>query len=150
MAEIKKSALAVAAMGLIGLSGCASIIDGTSQQIAINTSPSGATCALYRQGERIGTVSPTPGAYLVKKNKYDITIMCAKQGYDLATYRNHSGMTGTSFGNIILGGGVGAIVDSASGADNHYTPDVNITLPLGKDANVTPELPANVATQQES
>ncbi|MFN4088863.1 MAG: hypothetical protein ACK4QW_07435 [Alphaproteobacteria bacterium] len=31
-------------------------------------------------------------------------------------------------GNIILGGGIGWAIDSASGADNKYTSPVNMTL----------------------
>lgn len=118
------------ALSLLSLTGCASIIDGTTQQITVNTSPSGAQCALFRENERIGTIPVTPGSVLIKKTKHDITIQCVKTGYDIATYLNHSGMTATSFGNIVLSGGIGVIVDSASGADNKYTPDVNITLPL--------------------
>ena len=63
---------AVAALGLIG-SGCASIIDGTSQEITVNTNPSGASCIFYRQGIAIGTIH-APGILNVKRRKYDIEI----------------------------------------------------------------------------
>lgn len=67
----------------------------------------------------------------------------------MATYLNHSGVAASSFGNIVLGGGVGAIIDSASGADNKYTPDVNITLPLARDPSSNPELPAILGPSAE-
>jgi hypothetical protein len=110
------------------LCGCSSIIEGTSQEIMVNTNPAGAKCSLQRQGESIARIDPTPGATTIKKTKYDITILCDKEGYQQATYLNHSGAAGATFGNIILGGGIGWAVDSAAGADNKYDTPVNITL----------------------
>jgi hypothetical protein len=112
----------------VSLSGCASIVEGTSQNITVNTSPSGADCGLYREGIKIATVQGTPGSGLVNKTKHDIWVVCVKQGYQMATYFNHSGIAGGTFGNILLGGGVGWAIDSASGADNKYDGAVNMTL----------------------
>lgn len=109
-------------------SACSSIIEGTSQTITLNTNPSGADCALYREGIVIGRVNPTPGSVVVEKTKHDITIKCVKEGYQEATYLNNSGVAGATFGNIILGGGIGWAIDSASGADNQYETPVNLTL----------------------
>src|SRR5690242_137508 len=92
--------------------GCSSIIEGTSQEIAINTNPAGASCTLIREGQAIGTVNPTPGIVLVKKTKYDITVVCDRRGFEQATYLNHSGTAGATVGNIILGGGIGWAIDS--------------------------------------
>lgn len=108
--------------------GCSSIIEGTSQELTVNTNPSGASCSLERQGASIARIDPTPGAATIKKTKYDITVKCDKDGYQQATYLNHSGAAGATFGNIILGGGIGWAIDSASGADNKYDTPVNITL----------------------
>ena len=113
---------------LSSLSACSSIIEGTSQEIMINTNPSGANCSLERQGLSIARIDPTPGAATIKKTKYDIVVKCNKDGYQEATYLNHSGSAGATFGNIVLGGGIGWAVDSAAGADNKYDSPVNITL----------------------
>lgn len=100
----------------IGVSACSSIVEGTSQEIAISTSPSGADCALEREGITIARVNPTPGA---------------------------------TFGNIILGGGVGWIIDSASGADNKYTSPVNIPLvPLNQPAPAPLHSPSGNADEE--
>jgi len=117
-----------AAIAFCVLSACSSIIEGTSQEIMVNTNPAGADCALERQGQVVGRVNPTPAATTIKKTKYDITIKCNKDGYQEATYLNHSGAAGATVGNIILGGGIGWAVDSAAGADNKYDSPVNITL----------------------
>jgi hypothetical protein len=113
---------------LLSLSACSSIIEGTSQELMINTNPAGADCALMRQGNSIARVDPTPGAATIKKTKYDITIVCNKDGYQEATFLNHSGAAGATVGNIVLGGGIGWAIDSASGADNKYDSPVNITM----------------------
>lgn len=111
------------------MSACSSIIDGTSQEIVVNTNPSsGADCALEREGIVVARVSPTPGAATVKKTKHDITILCNLDGFHEAAYFNNSGVAGATFANIILGGGIGWAIDSASGADNKYMTPVNVTL----------------------
>jgi hypothetical protein len=117
---------AICACVLLGA--CSTIIEGRSQQIVVNTNPAGADCGLYRSGLRIATVQNTPGSALIEKSKYDIWIACVKQGYQQATYYNHSGVAGATVGNILLGGGVGWIVDSATGSDNKYDSPVNITM----------------------
>jgi hypothetical protein len=94
----------------------------------VNTNPAGAACSLNRQGSSIARIEPTPGAATIKKTKYDITIVCNKEGFQEATYLNHSGAAGATFGNIVLGGGIGWAIDSASGADNKYDTPVNLTL----------------------
>ena len=107
---------------------CSSVIEGTSQQILVNTNPPGADCAFEREGQTIAKVSATPGGATIKKTKHDITVRCSKDGYQEATYLNHSGAAGATFGNIVLGGGIGWAIDSASGADNKYDGTVNMTL----------------------
>jgi hypothetical protein len=107
---------------------CSTIVEGTSQTIAVSTNPSGASCTFMRQGKPIGTVAATPGSTKIDKTKYDITVECEKAGFAKSTYLNKSGAAGATFGNIIAGGGIGWAVDSAVGADNKYDSVVNITL----------------------
>src|SRR5216683_1605237 len=109
-------------------SGCSTIIEGTSQELYVNTNPAGASCGLMREGRQIATINPTPGTALVQKTKNDITVVCDRDGFQQATYLNHSGVAGATLGNIILGGGVGWAIDSATGSDNKYDSPVNITM----------------------
>ena len=114
------------------LPGCATLLEGRSQEITVITNPPSAQCVFKRQNKPIGSIDKTPGTLLVKKSKYDIIIKCTKNGYQDATYLNHSGLNPAIAGNIaadlILTLGVSSIFDSASGADNKYKSDVNITL----------------------
>ena len=111
----------------LALTGCASIISGTSQTITINSNPPGAQCNLLREGLVIGSVT-TPGGTLVKKTKHDIHIECKKEGYQDATAVLTSDIEGATWGNIILGGGIGWAIDSAAGADNKYEEQITVTL----------------------
>ena len=95
--------------------GCSSIIEGTSQTLSFDSNPSGAECTLSRNGMVIGSVR-TPGGLTVKKTKYDINLLCHKDGYQDATAFLNSDVAGATAGNIILGGGIGWAIDSASGA----------------------------------
>jgi len=113
---------------LVSLTGCSSIIEGTNQTLTINTTPAGATCVLNRNGQVIGQIQSTPGGIVVEKTKHDINVVCNKEGYLEATYFNKSDVAGATVGNVILGGGIGWAIDSASGADNKYTEIMNITL----------------------
>ncbi len=110
------------------LGACASIIEGTSQEISINTQPPGASCELIREDVVIGVVPNTPGMVTVKKTKQNINVICKKDGYVQGSQRNESDFAGASVGNLILGGFVGIAIDAASGATNKYDPEVNIIL----------------------
>ncbi len=125
---MKKLGMVAACAGLLFLGACSSIVEGTSQEVVINTNPAGASCNLVREGISIARVTPTPGAATIRKTKHDLVIECEMDGFHKATYFNKSDAAGATFGNIILGGGIGWAIDSASGADNKYTSPVNITL----------------------
>jgi len=123
-----RGALVAGAVAASCLSGCSTIVEGRSQLLAVNTTPPGASCVLTRHGETLGKVDPTPGNIYIEKTKYDITVTCDKDGYEQTTLINKSGAAGATFGNIILGGGVGWAIDSATGSDNKYDTPVTLTL----------------------
>ncbi len=132
------SLAAVAVMGG-ALSGCATVFEGTSQEISVITNPPGASCTFDRlspEVTQVGVIASTPGTANIRKSKYDLMIRCTKPGYAQGNYQNHSGTTATIAANvaadILLTGGLSSIVDSADGADNKYDSVVNLTLlPLG-------------------
>jgi len=119
---------AVAALGF-ALSGCATIVDGTTQSVSVNTTPeNGAACTLVNsQGTWYLT---SPGSTTVHKTKTDLDVTCAKPGYKAGHIVAQSRFTGKTAGNIIAGGLVGVGIDAASGANFHY--DSPIMVPLGE------------------
>lgn len=114
--------------GLALLSGCASIFEGTTQQISVTTTPAGARCTFWRNGTLISDIAATPGSVTIRKTKDDLTIVCDKRGYGTATYVNHSGLAMATFANILTAGLAWAY-DSTRGADNKYEGQVSLALP---------------------
>jgi hypothetical protein len=112
---------------LLVLQACASIIDGTTQTITVESTPAGADCRFLREGMVVANVT-TPGGVVVEKTKHDMTVECEKDGYQVTRANLDSGIEDSTWGNIILGGGIGWAIDSAAGADNKYPEYVNLTL----------------------
>lgn len=109
-------------------SGCASIVEGTDQSVTVQTTPSGASCELKRDGQVIGVVNPTPGTVTVDKSKDDISVICRKEGYQDASGAFSSDFQGMTFGNILFGGLIGVAVDASSGAMHEYPASVTIAM----------------------
>ena len=112
----------------VAVAGCATIFEGTSQSVQVSTTPPGARCFVDREGARLGEVGSTPGSIRLDKSKNDIVVTCSKEGYQTATIAQSPSFSGTTFGNIIVGGGIGAIADAASGANYQYPTQVLLTL----------------------
>jgi hypothetical protein len=123
---------------LVALSGCASIIEGSTQEITVNTTPAGAKCAMMRNGQHIAEVASSPGSAVIKKTGADVTISCTKPGYQEASVVDNSDVAAATFGNIIAGGLVGVVIDAADGSIHKYDPAVSVTLePLVPPAAAT-------------
>jgi|SRR5665213_916994 len=123
------SIAAIAALG-VALSGCATIIKGSSQSIAITTPPvSGATCVLSSK-EGSWTVI-TPGVATVSKTKDDMQVRCTKTGYQDGIATIPSNFQGWTLGNVLLGGLIGFGVDAATGAMNEYPHAFQIPMSPG-------------------
>lgn len=112
------SLAAIAALGVV-LAGCATIIKGTSQSIAITTPPtSGAICTLSsREGNWVVT---SPGVVTVEKSKEDIVARCTKAGWQDGVATIPSDFEGWTIGNIVGFPLIGLGVDAATGAINEY------------------------------
>ena len=114
------------------LAGCGTITQGTSQNITITSTPPGGHCDLTRKGEHVATLDKTPGVVKVDKTKNDILLTCNLAGYQEASANLESGYGAGTFGNIILGGGIGWAIDSATGADNKYPSSATVQfIPVG-------------------
>ena len=100
---------------------CATIIHGTTQVLAVESEPTGASCTIDRQGAAVGAVNPTPGKVTVPRHKESIVVSCALDGYAPSNEVLASSFTGLTIANLILPGGmVGMIIDAETGANNKY------------------------------
>lgn len=107
--------------------GCSTLTEGTSQTIAVETTPRGATCSLTRDGQLVGTVDETPGTAVVPRGEDDIEIACVRTGVGQGNFTDHSDVAAAAFSNAITGG-VGFAVDYATGAYRKYQGEVKIAL----------------------
>jgi PDZ domain len=133
------------------VAGCSTLTEGTSQSIAVETTPRGATCSLTRDGQLVATVDETPGTAVVPRGQDDIDIACVKTGVGQGSFTDHSDVAAAAFSNAITAG-AGFVVDYATGAYRKYQSDVRIALdrePGGVAAEPLeppPVLPAPVAS----
>lgn len=101
-------------------SGCATITRGTTQQIAVDSHPQGAKVTTES-----GLTVVTPAAIELKRNQSHY-LSCTKEGYKEAkqvlTPAVASGGAAGMAGNILVGGLIGAAIDSGSGAMYDLTP----------------------------
>ena len=118
----------VFAVSAFVVSGCATVIKGTDETISVATEPQGATCTLVREGQTVGVVNPTPGTVEVDRDKDDISVNCVLAEYEDSSEVISSEFTGYTLGNVILGGGVGAVVDAASGANSEYPDSITVLM----------------------
>lgn len=110
------------------LPACATILEGSSQEMTVDTSPAGANCSFDRKGDHLGDIAPTPGSLKLEKSKNDLSVTCAKPGYATATVMQQPKFVGTTFLNLLVGGGIGFIVDASSGANFVYPAQVKLDL----------------------
>ena len=132
--------LFVAAMLCLG--GCATVIKGSSQDILIDSDPQGASCELTRSGVILGQVNPTPAKFKVSRDKDALSVACNKAGYGTGRTTVESKFNGATFGNILLGGVIGVVVDASSGANYTYPEQIMVVLPPEGDAAMPPAGPS--------
>ncbi|MBX7532573.1 hypothetical protein K3165_06535 [Qipengyuania sp. 1XM1-15A] len=126
----------------LALGGCATVLNGTNTDYSTNTRPDGALVEFSN-----GASCTTP-CNLELRRKDDLRADISLEGYEPTYILIQSKLGGSAFGNILLGGGVGAVVDGSNGASNRLYPKPLIVqlAPLGsgeeavlldKDGNVT-------------
>jgi hypothetical protein len=113
---------------LIIVTACATITTGNDQPVSVNTpGAEGAQCVLT--SKQIGTVYlKTPGTVTLKKSKHDIEVKCSKECFNDGAGIIDSKFQGMTAGNLLLGGIVGIMVDSASGAHRKYDKTIDIQM----------------------
>lgn len=108
------------------LSGCATIVEGTSQKINMNVTPREANCQAYRDGALVGTYDPESQTMEVDKSRHDMELRCSAPGYIDRKVLLVSSASGWGIaGALTLDFG---LTDWATGALNKYDPTVTVVL----------------------
>ena len=112
----KNFSVAVAAVLALGLGGCATVMNGTKTDYTSETKPGGALVK-FSNGKQCTT--PCKLEFKRKNDqRADITLAGYKPTYVLI----QSKLGGSAFGNILLGGIVGGVVDGSNGSSNRLYP----------------------------
>jgi hypothetical protein len=118
-------------------SGCASITSDKMQSLAVTTQTTDgklvekAKCSL--KNDKGNWQVETPGTVVVHRSAEDIVVECKKEGAPDGIARGISRAAGGMWGNIVFGGGIGAMIDHSTGTGYNYPND----LPVKMGASVT-------------
>lgn len=119
-------------------SGCASITSSDIQNLALTVKSEkdenvkDAKCTL--KNDRGAWTAGSPAFVDVRRSSEDLIVECKKEGMADGMLRAISRAAGGMFGNIIFGGGIGAIIDHSRGTGYNY-PD-NLPVIMGKSITV--------------
>ena len=130
---MKKVLLVSIVIGLPFLvTGCASVTGTPNQSVSVQTREqsgieiAGASCELSNdEGKWFVT---TPGSVTIHRSNKDLQVSCKKEDLQPGRATVVSDTKGSMFGNIILGGGVGAIIDHNSGSAYEYPTMIDILM----------------------
>jgi hypothetical protein len=121
-----------AALAAVLCTGCASILNDTSQPMKIETRRadgtlvSGADCQLTND---YGPASARSGATVqVRRSSKDLDIVCKDPAQADAVGRAISRANAGLAGNILIGGGIGALIDHSKGTAYTYPTWVQLTF----------------------
>jgi hypothetical protein len=78
----------------------------------------------------------TPGTVSVDRDYGALTVSCQKDGYDAEMMEVNSSTKGMAFGNILIGGVIGAGVDVATGAAYDYPSEIIHPLDCRSEAQL--------------
>lgn len=116
------------------LTGCASIMTGTQQNVAVETTPTGASCEL---SNKYGTwfIPSTPGSITINRAYSNLVVNCAKEEF------NGVRLVKSKVKSMILMGGVfGAAIDIGTGAAFDYPTVVSVDLKESSPTQLTESL----------
>jgi len=113
---MKITLLALTMVAGVSLSGCATVLNGANIDYATDTDPSGAKVVFLN-----GLKCKTPCKLELKRGA-DTRVDITMPGYEPVYVLIQSRLAGSTFGNILLGGGIGAAVDGSNGASNTLVP----------------------------
>lgn len=99
--------------------GCASVVGDQTQPISVDTPKCPQASCRLTNSQGTYFVKSTPETVVINKAYSDITMTCERDG-KTQTSVHMSAANAATFGNILLGGIPGALIDGGSGAGYDY------------------------------
>ncbi|MCX6806353.1 MAG: hypothetical protein NTY56_02830 [Patescibacteria group bacterium] len=133
------------------LVGCASITGTTGQSVSVETRDkekliSGASCELANSRGKWFVNSP--GSAQIRRSNDDLIVLCTKTGIEPGRASVVSDTKGMMFGNILLGGGIGAVIDHNTGAAYEYPSLIQIMMGAEVKVQTDPNDPTKIQSIQ--
>jgi hypothetical protein len=133
------------------LPGCATITSSEMQELSLQTSnekgESVADVKCTLKNDKGSWESAAPKFVPVRRSAEDLIVECKKDGLPDGFLRAISRAAGGMFGNIIIGGGIGALIDHTRGTGYNY-PD-NLPVVMGRSVTVDRHTQASTANEEK-
>jgi hypothetical protein len=108
--------------------GCASIVSGTHQSVSVETPPmKNVSCTLSNDKGK-WYVNSTPGSVSIHQSFKDLLVSCESKNHTPITKTVPSKVKPMMFGNILLGGLIGVVVDAAGGGGYQYPQTIAVPM----------------------
>jgi hypothetical protein len=116
----------------LAFTGCATVMNGETQNVSVQTQTlegkpvTQAQCSL--KNDKGAWKAETPATVQIRKSAQDLLVECKKDGMDAGFARAISRVHASFFGNALIGGGVGAIIDHTKGTAYDYPMQLSIKM----------------------
>lgn len=145
---MKASIYIIAIAATVTNVGCSTITQSESQSLALTATYEGKpvepNCHLTNDKGSWDAQAPTN--VMVRKSGEDLDITCKKEGMPDGLLKAISRAAGSMWGNIIFGGGVGALIDHNKGTGYNY-PD-QLPVKMGESVVVDRKADMQAAVQE--
>ncbi len=132
---------------LANCAACSTITQSESQSLALTATYEGKPVdpACQIKNDKGSWDAKAPANVSVRKSNEDLEVTCKKDGMPDGLLKAISRAAGSMFGNIIFGGGIGALIDHSKGTGYDY-PD-RLPVKMGESVVVDRKTDAQVAQQ---
>ncbi len=119
---MKKNFLALTIIAALANAGCSTITQSEMQTLSLTASfkgePIQSECQL--KNDKGNWEAKAPSNVAVRKSNEDLEVTCKKEGMPDGLLKAVSRAAGSMFGNILFGGGIGALIDHSKGTGYDY------------------------------
>jgi len=145
--KLSRYVIAIAAAVVSG--GCSTITQSETQAVALTATyenkPVETNCQL--KNDKGSWDAKTPSNVTVRKSNEDLEVTCKKEGMPDGILKAISRAAGSMWGNILLGGGIGAIIDHSKGTGYDYPDQLPVKMGEAVVVDKKPEQQPAKATQ---
>lgn len=106
-------------LGLFFITSCASIISGSKQEISFSSKPTAAIVTIQPGDQKI----TTPGKIELERKNGPYRVTFNYEGYEPYSVTLTTSTNGWIWGNLILGGIIGMLIDGSTGASIELSPE---------------------------